>query len=42
MVAYCRDAAKGLRKDSEKDPIHLYLATDVIKALFSVDYDSKL
>ncbi|KAL1941783.1 hypothetical protein VTO73DRAFT_6783 [Trametes versicolor] len=35
------DAAKGLRKDSEKDPIHLDLATDVVKALFSVDYDKE-
>ncbi|KAH9848970.1 nuclear condensing complex subunit [Lenzites betulinus] len=34
-------AAKGLRKDSEKDPIHLDLATDIVKALFSVDYDKE-
>ncbi|OSD02561.1 hypothetical protein PYCCODRAFT_320509 [Trametes coccinea BRFM310] len=34
-------AAKGLRKDSEKDPIHLELATDIVKALFSVDYDKE-
>ncbi|KAI0824958.1 nuclear condensing complex subunit [Trametes gibbosa] len=35
------EAAKGLRKDSEKDPIHIDLATDVVKALFSVDYDKE-
>ncbi|KAI0363430.1 ARM repeat-containing protein [Pilatotrama ljubarskyi] len=34
-------AAKGLRKDAEKDPIHLDLATDIVKALFSVDYDKE-
>ncbi|KAI0360255.1 ARM repeat-containing protein [Trametes cingulata] len=34
-------AAKGLRKDSEKDPIHLDLATDIVRALFSVDYDKE-
>ncbi|KAI0674717.1 nuclear condensing complex subunit [Trametes maxima] len=33
------EAAKGLRKGSAKDPIHLNLAADVVKALFSVDYD---
>ncbi|KAI0366103.1 hypothetical protein BV20DRAFT_692146 [Pilatotrama ljubarskyi] len=33
--------AKGLRKDAEKDPIHLDLATDIVKALFSVDYDKE-
>ena len=37
----CSDAAKGLRKECEKDPVHLDLATDVIKALFSTEYDSK-
>ncbi|KAH9887359.1 nuclear condensing complex subunit, partial [Cubamyces lactineus] len=35
------DAAKGLRKDCEKDPVHLDLATDVIKALFSTEYDKE-
>ncbi|KAJ8457735.1 hypothetical protein ONZ51_g11351 [Trametes cubensis] len=35
------DAAKGLRKECEKDPVHLDLATDVIKALFSTEYDKE-
>ncbi|KAI8971320.1 nuclear condensing complex subunit [Trametes punicea] len=34
-------AAKGLRKDSENDSIHLELATDIVKALFSADYDKE-
>ncbi|KAI0634669.1 nuclear condensing complex subunit [Trametes polyzona] len=38
---HAREAARGLRKDCEKDPIHIELATDVVKALFSADYDKE-
>lgn len=36
-----RTAVKGIRNGSEKDPVQLELAADIVKALFSVDYDSK-
>ncbi|KAI0777818.1 nuclear condensing complex subunit [Trametes elegans] len=36
-----KEAAKGLRKDADKDPIHLDFAIDIVKALFSADYDSE-
>ena len=32
---------KGLRKDAHKDPIHLDLAHDILKALFSTEYSSE-
>ncbi|TBU47907.1 nuclear condensing complex subunit [Dichomitus squalens] len=34
-------AVKGLRKDAHKDPIHLDLAHDILKALFSIKYSKE-
>ncbi|KAI0747199.1 nuclear condensing complex subunit [Daedaleopsis nitida] len=34
-------AVKDLRQDAEKDPIHMDLATDVVRALFSADYEKE-
>ena len=36
-----RQAVKGLRNGAEKDPIHIDFAQDILKALFSADYDSE-
>ncbi|RDX45406.1 hypothetical protein OH76DRAFT_1420865 [Lentinus brumalis] len=38
---HASQAVKHLRKNPEKDPMHINLAHDILKALFSADYDKE-
>ncbi|KAI0699152.1 nuclear condensing complex subunit [Cerioporus squamosus] len=38
---HASQAVKGLRKNPEKDPMHINFAQDILKALFSADYDKE-